>query len=199
MFGRSKSSVTQQIVIYIFARVVLAAAKLSVQPPGPNVLVGSRYGDHGGMGVIKMSEETRELIRRRAWPVFASLSWASVMWLYEWYPDMLQPSLRSSMTYMYVYRLEARQMTDSLTDMEMLTIGTLCGTLSGTTNKGQRPSSLFDCHERKMLQSKSISVWARDQLMLSHIFPSTTVWILLAGRLTLNSRGLRWQREHPGV
>lgn len=102
VFGTSKSSVNQQIVIYVFARVILALAKLSIQPPGDNALVGSRYGGRGGMGVIKLSDETREAIRRNAWPVFASVSWAGVMWLFRWYPEMLQPSLKSSMTYMYV-------------------------------------------------------------------------------------------------
>lgn len=101
VFGTSQSSVNQQIVIYVFARVVLAIAKLSVQPPGDNALIGSRYGGRGGAGVIKMSDSTREMIRHNAWPVFASLSWAGVMWLFRWYPDMLQPSLKSSMTYIY--------------------------------------------------------------------------------------------------
>jgi len=105
VFGRGKganSSVNQQIVIYVFARVVLAAAKLAVQPPGDNSLVGSAYGGHGGKGFLGLTESQREAVRRGAWPVFASVSWASVMWLFRWYPEMLQPSLRSSMTYMYV-------------------------------------------------------------------------------------------------
>lgn len=105
VFGRYKSSVSQQIVIYIFARVVLATAQLAFQPPGDNTLVGARYGGRGGSGFLAnalgLSEEAREKIRKGAWPVFASLSWASVMWLFRWYPDMLQPSLKSSMVYIY--------------------------------------------------------------------------------------------------
>jgi len=100
VFGRSRSSVTQQIVIYIFARVALAVAKLAIQPPSSNALIASQYGGRGGIGFIHLSDEVREKIQSAAWPVFASLSWASVMWLFEWYPDMLQPSLKSSMTYM---------------------------------------------------------------------------------------------------
>ncbi|KAH0292078.1 peroxisomal membrane protein 4 [Aureobasidium namibiae CBS 147.97] len=101
VFGRSKSSVNQQIVIYVAARVVLAAASLAVQPRGDNTLLGGKYGGRGGMGIIGLSDQSREAVRRHAWPVFASLSWASVMWLFRFYPDMLQPSLRSSMTYIY--------------------------------------------------------------------------------------------------
>lgn len=104
VFGRSKSSVNQQIVLYVAARVVLALAALAVQPPGDNALVGSKYGDRGGMGILRLSDDARMRIRKGAWPAFASLSWGLVMWLFRYYPEMLQPSLRSSMTYMYVSR-----------------------------------------------------------------------------------------------
>lgn len=105
VFGHGKaafSSVSQQICIYVFARVVLGLAKLAVQPPGDNTLIGGAYGGHGGKGIFGLNERQLELVRKRSWPVFASLSWASVMWLFRWYPEMLQPSLRNSMTYMYV-------------------------------------------------------------------------------------------------
>jgi len=89
VFGRGiQSSVNQQIVIFVFARVMLALAKLSVQRKS-----------EGGVG---MGWEMRERVKRNAWPVFASLSWAGVMWVYRWYPDTIQPSLKSSMKYMYV-------------------------------------------------------------------------------------------------
>jgi len=82
VFGRGhQSSVSQQIVIYIFARVMLGLAKLSVQSgmvPNPE---GATTGN--------------------AWPVFASLSWATVMWLFRYYPEVIQPSLKSSMKYIY--------------------------------------------------------------------------------------------------
>ena len=105
VFGHGKgatSSVNQQIVIYVFARVVLALAKLAVQPPGDNRLVAGSYGGHGGKGLLGLNAQQLELVRRNSWPVFASVSWASVMWLFRYYPETLQPSLRSSMTYMYV-------------------------------------------------------------------------------------------------
>lgn len=84
VFGRGiQSSVNQQIVIYVFARVVLALARLSVQKGGA------------------IPREFRDRVTNNAWPVFAALSWASVMWLYRWQPETLQPSLKSSMKYMY--------------------------------------------------------------------------------------------------
>ncbi|KAK4250396.1 Tim17/Tim22/Tim23/Pmp24 family-domain-containing protein [Corynascus novoguineensis] len=83
------SSVNQQIVIYVFARVVLALARLAVQPGG-------------SLALPLVSEPSRSaVISHHAWPVFASLSWAAVMHLFRWHAAELQPSLRSSMTYIY--------------------------------------------------------------------------------------------------
>jgi peroxisomal membrane protein 4 len=88
VFGRHKSSITQQIVIYIFARVVLGFAKLSIQP-----------GAHSFSSLI--GPEARKQIEGNAWAVFASLSWAFVMYLFRWHPETLMSSLRSSMVYIY--------------------------------------------------------------------------------------------------
>ncbi|KAI1383459.1 peroxisomal membrane protein 4 [Hypoxylon trugodes] len=92
--GRSKRSgkipsVNQQIVIYVFARVVLALARLAVKP-------------EGGTGLPFVSREgISGAITKYAWPVFAATSWALVMHIFKHHPDELQPSLRSSMTYIY--------------------------------------------------------------------------------------------------
>ncbi|KAI9681180.1 MAG: hypothetical protein M1817_002462 [Caeruleum heppii] len=84
VFGRgSPSSVNQQIVIYVFARVVLALAKLSVQKGMVPDLGGRTQGGN-------------------AWSLFAALSWGGVMWVFRWYPEVVQPSMRSSMKYIYV-------------------------------------------------------------------------------------------------
>lgn len=80
VFGRSKNAVKQQIVTYVFARVLLALA----------ALLAARGGSTAG----------GTMLRRSGWPVFATLSWASVMYLFRWHPESLQPSLRSSMHYM---------------------------------------------------------------------------------------------------
>lgn len=83
VFGKGiQSSVNQQIVTYIFARVVLAFAKLSVEEGG---IVPAKH---------------RESVSNNAWPVFAAVSWASVMWLHTYHSEALQPSLKSSMNYM---------------------------------------------------------------------------------------------------
>ncbi|KAL7274968.1 hypothetical protein RUND412_002099 [Rhizina undulata] len=83
VFGRDgTNNVNQQIVIYVFARVVLALAKLSVEQ--------------------KIIPDPENRTRNNAWPVFAALSWGAVMFLFRWHPESIQPSLRSSMQYLYV-------------------------------------------------------------------------------------------------
>ena len=94
VFGRRSpsgkiSSVSQQIVIYVFARVVLALARLSVRQGNPFALP------------VVSAEPTSSKVSYYAWPVFASVSWGMVMWLFRWHPEDLQPSLRSSMNYIY--------------------------------------------------------------------------------------------------
>jgi hypothetical protein len=98
VFGRTiHNSVSQQIVIYVFARVALALAKLAVQPKH----VAGTPGGPGGWEVFGDGEFKRNAIRN-GWPMFASLSWAMVMYLFRWHPETVQSSLRSSMSYMWV-------------------------------------------------------------------------------------------------
>lgn len=98
VFGRTiHNSVSQQIVIYVFARVVLALAKLVVQPRH----VAGTPGGGGGWELFGDGEMRRSLVRN-GWPAFASLSWATVMYLFRWHPETVQSSLRSSMSYMWV-------------------------------------------------------------------------------------------------
>jgi peroxisomal membrane protein 4 len=67
--------------------VALALARLAVKP---------------GYGLPGVSDpKTSAAVSHFAWPVFASVSWAAVMHLFRWHAAELQPSLRSSMTYIY--------------------------------------------------------------------------------------------------
>ncbi|KAJ5291076.1 hypothetical protein N7478_000327 [Penicillium angulare] len=88
VFGRQPGSVSQQIVIYVFARVMLSLAKLAVEP-----------NMHPLSPLV--TPEARAKIYEYAWPAFASFTWAFVMYIFRWYPDTLVSSLRSSMVYIY--------------------------------------------------------------------------------------------------
>jgi hypothetical protein len=104
VFGRTiHNSVSQQIVIYVFARVCLALAKLAVQQRhvgGGGAGVGAK-GAGGGFELFGNGELRRAMVKN-GWPAFASLSWAMVMYIFRWHPESVQSSLRSSMSYMWV-------------------------------------------------------------------------------------------------
>jgi len=96
VFGKGRQgSVNKQIVIFVFARVMLALARLSVQPATAN----SRFPP---LPTQLLSPEIRKKIQANAWPVFASLTWAFIMFIFRWEAESVQPSLRSSMKYIYV-------------------------------------------------------------------------------------------------
>lgn len=97
VFGRYYNSVKQQIVIYVFARVVLALAKLSIESPAMTSTTPTPT-----LFTQRFSPATKARIQENAWPVFASLSWAMVMYIFRWQPESIQSSLKSSMKYMYV-------------------------------------------------------------------------------------------------
>ncbi|RKF61072.1 Peroxisomal membrane protein 4 [Erysiphe neolycopersici] len=74
------------ILIAVFARVCLSLAQVLVKP---------------ALGIVK-DHQLSAKISHDAWPIFAALSWGSVMWLFKWYPETLQTGLRTSMDYIYV-------------------------------------------------------------------------------------------------
>ena len=47
-----------------------------------------------------MAPKTKEWLTDNGWALFSSFSWAFVMYLFRWYPEAIQSSLRSSMVYM---------------------------------------------------------------------------------------------------
>jgi hypothetical protein len=103
VFGQGiHSSVNQQIVIYVFARAAMALARLAVQP---RISLAERAyaGHHSGWGLMDRWPDARDAVRRYGWAAFASFNWALIMWLFKWHPEVVQPSLRSSMNYMYVH------------------------------------------------------------------------------------------------
>lgn len=97
VFGRNPNSIKQQIVIYVFARVVLALAALSIESPSQTLTTPTPT-----LFTQRFSPEVKAKIQENAWPVFASLSWAFVMYVFRWQPESIQSSLKSSMRYIYV-------------------------------------------------------------------------------------------------
>ncbi|KAI9282557.1 peroxisomal membrane protein 4 [Sporodiniella umbellata] len=75
VFGEN-NGINQQIILYLFSRVVLAIVKVPVKRE-----------------IIDAPEHT--------FPVFAAVVWGLVMWLFKHEKDTVQPSLRASMQYIY--------------------------------------------------------------------------------------------------
>ncbi|CAG8636651.1 8187_t:CDS:2, partial [Acaulospora morrowiae] len=76
VFGEN-NNINQQIVLYVFARIMIGLAKLPV--------------------ARKTIEEPKN-----TFPVFAAVVWGLVMWLFRHDRDVLQPSLQASMQYLYL-------------------------------------------------------------------------------------------------
>ncbi|KAJ3220264.1 Peroxisomal membrane protein 4 [Dinochytrium kinnereticum] len=75
IFGKD-NNINQQIVLYLFSRIMMGIAKLSVKK-----------------GVIPQPPH--------AFPIFAAVVWGIVMWLFRKERDVLQGSLQASMQYLY--------------------------------------------------------------------------------------------------
>lgn len=118
---------------------MLALAKLAVQP-----------NMHPLSSLI--TSDSRTKITNNAYPVFAGMTWAMVMYIFRWHPETLASSLRSSMVYMYdslllpMILLHFLEFRGSETLFPMLTfiwttvtatqtIGTLSALCLYTTNK----------------------------------------------------------------
>lgn len=125
VFGRGNpGAVKQQIVIYVFARVVLALAKIAFEPPSMTSRTPTPT-----MWTQRLDPAVKARIQNNAWPVFASISWGLVMYIFRWQPESIQPSLKSSMKYMYVaiaFIIGLRLLIAA--DTLILTIGTIFAT-----------------------------------------------------------------------
>lgn len=70
------TSVNYQIVLYLFARILI--------------------------GLVKLFAKKHQIVApNQTYPVFAAIVWGIVMWLFRWEGDTLHPSLHASMHYLY--------------------------------------------------------------------------------------------------
>ncbi|KAG7478361.1 hypothetical protein MATL_G00079680 [Megalops atlanticus] len=76
VFG-DNNHINSQINMYLLSRILFALSRLAVEK-----------------GYIPRP-------KRDPFPLFATLVWGIVLWLFEYHPHTLQPSLQSSMNYLY--------------------------------------------------------------------------------------------------
>ncbi|MBN3304115.1 peroxisomal membrane protein 4 [Amia ocellicauda] len=76
VFGEN-NHINSQINMYLLSRILFALSRLAVEK-----------------GLLPQP-------KRDPFPLFAALVWGIVLWLFEYHPHTLQPSLQSSMNYLY--------------------------------------------------------------------------------------------------
>ncbi|KAJ8359219.1 hypothetical protein SKAU_G00157440 [Synaphobranchus kaupii] len=76
VFG-DNNHINSQINMYLLSRILFALSRLAVEK-----------------GYVPQP-------KRDPFPLFATLVWGIVLWLFEYHPHTLQPSLQSSMNYLY--------------------------------------------------------------------------------------------------
>lgn len=83
VFGEN-NNVNQQIVLYVLARNMLGFAKMAYAQLEP-----------------QLSTKNAVAIQNRTWPIVAALTWGVVMFQFRHHYDVVQPSMRASMVYLY--------------------------------------------------------------------------------------------------
>jgi peroxisomal membrane protein 4 len=86
VFGRN-NNINNQIVLYLFSRILIG--------------IGKTMTKRGMLEPIGLNYQ-RALNDERIFTVFAATVWGCVMWLFRHERDTLQPSLQSSMHYLYI-------------------------------------------------------------------------------------------------
>eukprot|EP00299_Pterocystis_sp_00344_P012908 c6259_g1_i1.p1 GENE.c6259_g1_i1~~c6259_g1_i1.p1 ORF type:complete len:186 (-),score=25.45 c6259_g1_i1:71-628(-) len=81
VFG-TNSPVNQQINLYLLSRIIFAGVKLAAS-----------------RNVVPAPEGSA--LERHSFSMFAAVVWAVVMWMFEFQDNVLQPSLRKSMKFLY--------------------------------------------------------------------------------------------------
>lgn len=103
-FGYFNPGITHQVTLYCFSRVLVASCKilldLYLQYRQPLLSFEDkkvRFKDF----TAGQSKGYKAQIYNKSWKYFAVLTWALVMFIYDYQPQYLQSSLRHSMAYIY--------------------------------------------------------------------------------------------------
>ncbi|OBA19208.1 peroxisomal membrane protein 4 [Metschnikowia bicuspidata var. bicuspidata NRRL YB-4993] len=103
-FGYFNPGITHQITLYCFSRVLVAACKifldLYLQCRQPMFTVKGEAKNYADL-TPNQSKRYKAKVYNKTWKYFAVLTWALVMFIYDYQPEYLQSSLRHSMAYIY--------------------------------------------------------------------------------------------------
>ncbi|KAM9925898.1 hypothetical protein OXX59_003582 [Metschnikowia pulcherrima] len=108
-FSYFNPGITHQVTLYCFSRVLIASSKilldlyLDYRQPMLSVRGKSLTYDKLTAGQERLLK-TR--VYNKTWKYFALITWALVMFIYDYKPQYLQSSLRHSMAYIYDVELD---------------------------------------------------------------------------------------------
>jgi len=93
------SNINYQIVLYLTSRISVAIAKLIFL----RFFIGNNNNNiiNNNDNININNIEIDENVSSQTYPIFAAIVWGLVMWLFRWERETLQPSLQSSMEYLY--------------------------------------------------------------------------------------------------
>lgn len=101
VFGRpSAPSLNQQIVLYVFSRVIMGFGNLAIK----KVFLPMWRQQQMNSGFIggPSAQGRATSFRNATWAVFASVCWGLIMYLFRTDPDVIQPSMLHSLKYLYI-------------------------------------------------------------------------------------------------
>lgn len=103
-FGVFNPGITHQITLYCFSRVLVALGKILLDKylecRQPKLLIRGERVLFNDLNDVQ-AKRFKAKIYNKLWKYFAVLTWALVMFIYDYQPQYLQLSLRHSMAYIY--------------------------------------------------------------------------------------------------
>lgn len=103
-FNFLNPGITHQITLYCFSRVLIACGKivldLYLQCRQPLLSIRGESVKFNDLSDVQ-ARRFRAKVYNKSWKYFAVLTWALVMFIYDYQPQYLQSSLRHSMAYIY--------------------------------------------------------------------------------------------------
>lgn len=103
-FNFLNPGITHQITLYCFSRVLIACGKivldLYLQCRQPLLSIRGESVKFNDLSDVQ-ARRFKAKVYNKSWKYFAVLTWALVMFIYDYQPQYLQSSLRHSMAYIY--------------------------------------------------------------------------------------------------
>lgn len=101
--------ITHQVTLYCFSRVLIAMGKIMLDNYlncfQPSLLINDSNIKFRNLNENQQNK-LKSTIYNKSWKYFAVITWALVMFIYDYQPQYLQSSLRHSMAYIYDVELE---------------------------------------------------------------------------------------------